>query len=301
MSSLRPFEATARLLNFSHAATELCVTQAAVSKQIGALEAYLGVKLFVRQGRTISLTDDGERFYQAVSMGLSYISETATQLKRHDSVQRVSIAMRLAFASQFMASELPSLQSELPNIDLNIVTTEQNPYSLLGSTDMAIVLGHEPQPNLQADFLFAEEVFPVCSPLYLERNPSFTSVVDIPDQTLLHLRDTHWRGLSWAPINWTVLARELGCEQEIGDSGYAFDNYALMIQSAISGLGVGVGWYHLVHEQLRLGHLVRPIGTASYSIDRGHYLVMRRTPGKFSHEIEFIRDWLLEKTAFLRA
>ncbi|MEM7294474.1 MAG: LysR substrate-binding domain-containing protein [Pseudomonadota bacterium] len=299
MNALRPFEATARHLNFSRAADELLVTQAAISKQVGLLEDYLGVALFDRHGRTITLTAAGTKFYQAVSMGLSYISETASQLKDSRTEMRISIAMRLAFASQFMASLLPSLQSQLPHLDLNILTTEQNPHSLLGSTDMAIVLGNEPQPHLQADFLFSEEVFPVCSPRYLEQNPDFTTPEAITNQTLLHLRDSHWRGLNWTPINWPVLARELGCSAPISDSGYSFDNYALMIQSAISGVGVGVGWLHLVHEQLELGHLVRPFET-SYKIDRRHYLVVPTERAQQSDDVSFIREWLLDKTAFLR-
>ena len=299
MSTLKPFEATARHLNFSRAADELFVTQAAISKQIRLLEEYLGTRLFIRQGRSVALTDDGEKFHQAVAMGLSYIAETASQLKPSASLQRVSIAMRLAFASQFMASQLPSLQSEFPDLDLNILTTEQNPYSLLDSADMAIVLGHEPQPHLHADFLFSEEVFPVCSPRYLELHPGFTTPDSLAEQNLIHLRDTHWRGLNWTPINWQVLARELGCSETIGEGGYSLDNYALLIQSAISGVGVAVGWLHLVHEQLSLGHLIRPL-KESYLIDRNHYLVMPRESIDNSQEMQYIRQWILDSTAFLR-
>lgn len=299
MSSLKPFEAAARHLSFSKAADELCVTQAAVSKQVNLLEAYLGQKLFNRQGRSVTLTDAGQQFCQAVSMGLSYIADTADQLKSADSGQRVSVAMRLAFATQFMASKLSSLQTQHPDIELNILTTEQNPTSLLDSADMAIVLGHEPQPNIHADFLFSEEVFPVCSAAYLEKHPDFTNPDAIARQQLIHLRDSHWRDLSWGPINWQTLARELGCTNAVKEGGYSLDNYSLLVQSAISGVGVAIGWLHLVHEQLALGHLVRPL-KESFAIDRKHYLLIPNERLQANQEIRLVREWLLEHTAFLR-
>lgn len=299
MSSLKPFEAAARHLSFSKAADELCVTQAAVSKQVNLLEEYLGQRLFNRKGRTVALTDAGQQFSQAVSMGLSYIADTADQLKSAESGRRVSVAMRLAFATQFMASKLSSLQTQHPDIELNILTTEQNPTTLLDSADMAIVLGHEPQPSIHADFLFSEEVFPVCSAAYLEQHPEFTNPDAIARQQLIHLRDSHWRDLSWGPINWQTLAKELGCTKVVKEGGYSLDNYSLLVQSAISGVGVAIGWLHLVHEQLALGHLVRPLNE-SFAIDRKHYLLIPNDRLHASQEIQLVREWLLEHTAFLR-
>lgn len=299
MSSLKPFEAAARHLSFSKAAEELCVTQAAVSKQVHLLEEHLGKKLFIRQGRSVALSDAGLQFCQAVSMGLGYIADTADQLKSTDTDRRVSVAMRLAFATQFMASKLSSLQAQHPDLELNILTTEQNPVKLLDSTDMAIVLGHEPQPDIHADFLFSEEVFPVCSKAYLEQHPGFKRPDDLATQQLIHLRDSHWRELSWGPINWHTLANELGCQQPIKDGGYSLDNYSLLVQSAISGVGVAIGWLHLVHEQLELGHLVRPL-KESFAIDRKHYLLIPKQRLKSSYEIQLVREWLLQHTEFLR-
>ncbi len=232
-------------------------------------------------------------------MGLAYIADTADQLRSAESGKRVSVAMRLAFATQFMASKLSSLQTQHPDVELNILTTEQNPLSLLDSADMAIVLGHEPQPDIHADFLFSEEVFPVCSAAYLVQHPEFNCADALAKQQLIHLRDSHWRELSWGPINWHTLANELGCTKPIKDGGYSLDNYSLLIQSAISGVGVAIGWLHLVHEQLELGHLVRPL-EESFAIDRKHYLLIPKDRLEASQEIKLVREWLLQHTAFLR-
>ncbi len=147
--------------------------------------------------------------------------------------------------------------------------------------------------------MFSEEIFPVCSPEYLKQNPDFTHPDDLQNQSLLHLRDTHWAGLRWKPINWTVLGRELGCSSALQESGYTLDNYNLLVQSAIGGVGVAVGWLHLVHEQLSIKHLVRPL-KESYKIDRNHYLVMPESRVDSTPENQIVRQWILDVTEFLR-
>ena len=94
--------------------------------------------------------------------------------------------MRLAFANRFVAPRLHRLKAALPGVDISIVTTAKNPRTLLDSVDLAVALGEEPQPETTTDFLFSEEVFPVCSPRYLQEHPELRTVQDIPRQALLH-------------------------------------------------------------------------------------------------------------------
>ncbi len=299
MKTLRPFEAAARHLSFTRAADELCVTQAAVSKQVRTLEDYLGVPLFIRTGRTVQLTVAGQALHNAVSLGLTHIAETSAKIRRRQAINRVSLAMRLAFASQFMAPRLGRLKALLPGVDISIVTTEQNPRTLIDSVDIAVVLGAEPQPELEAEFLFSEEIFPVCSPRYLEEHPDLRSVSDIPDQTLLHLDRATWRELGWEPIDWLALLEALGCEREIRGDGLRFDNYELMTSAAVNGLGLAVAWLHLARDQLEQGLLVRPLAE-SYRIDRKHYLVSHRSRAE-EPVIRLLRAWFREETACFRS
>ncbi len=299
LGTLRPFEATARRLSFSKAAEELFVTQAAISKQVRLLEEYLDMRLFLRHGRTVSLTEEGKKFQHAVTMGLAHISEITTALKNDAIVKHVSVAMRLTFATHFIAPQLTSLQKEFPALDIKIITTNRNPCEQISFADMVIALGEISEPSLQTDFLFSEELFPICSPSYLEQNSGFTTIESLSDQTLLHLQDDYWRDLNWRPIDWHVLAEELGCKKEIRESGYIFDNYTALLQSAISGAGVAIGWKHLVCQQLKMGNLIRPV-KETYKINRNHYLVMPRNHNSNSPEVKRVRKWIIDRTVCLR-
>ena len=298
MSSLRPFEAAARLLSFSRAADEINVTQAAVSKQIRALETSLGQKLFLRKGQKVELTINGQILHQAVSHGLSHISRATAQISRDSRLNRISIAMRLPFASQFMASRLSKLRNAFPDLDFNIVATERNPFFLLDSVEMAVVLGFEPQPGLLADYLLTEEIFPVCSPGYVRRHPELRTIQDIPDQKLLHLDAEHWRDLDWDPVDWPVFGREMGIDREIGTSGPSFNNHELLLSAAVSGLGLAIGWRHLSRDLLEEGHLVRPLRD-SYRIDRKHFLITHAIHANDSM-MQDMRAWFVAETACFR-
>lgn len=299
LSTLYPFEATARCLSFSKAAEDLFVTQAAISKQVRLLEEYLGVRLFLRHGRTVSLTEDGKKLHYAVTLGLNHIVEATTTLKNDASVNHVSIAMRLSFATHYIAPQLVSLQKKFPELHISIISTNHNPYEQITNADMAIVLGEISEPSLQTDFLFSEELFPVCSPAYLERNSKFTTLDCLADQTMLHLQDDHWKDLTWRPIDWHMLAKELGCKKPIREGGHIFNNYDALIQSAISGAGVAMGWKHLVHQSLKTGSLIRPI-KESYKIDRNHYLVVPHGRDNNRPEVREVRQWIIGITACLR-
>ena len=105
--------------------------------------------------------------------------------------------------------------------------------------------------------------------------------------------------MNWYPISWPILASELGFKGQLKPGGYTFDDFTLMIQSVISGGGVAVGWWHLTYEQLALGHLVRPLEEV-FTIDRRHYLVVRDSHLQRNIDVQRVRAWLLERTAFLR-
>ena len=298
MSSLRPFEAAARQLSFSKAADEIGVTQAAVSKQVRALEQFMGRKLFIRKGRNVELTNQGQALYQAVSLGLSHIARATSQIRKRARSNVVSIAMRLPFASQFMAPRLVRLRAEFPNIDFNTVSTERNPFYLMESVDMAVVLGFEPQPGLVADYLLTEEIFPVCSPGYLQRHPELRTVQEIPDQDLIHLSADHWRDLTWEPADWPVVARALGVKRDVDLIGPTFNNFEMLVTAAVSGLGLAISWQHLCKDHLDQGHLVRPVKD-SYQIDRKHYLVTHSSNSD-DKIIRQLREWFVAETGCFR-
>lgn len=294
MSALRPFEAAARHENFSAAAEELFVTQAAISKQIRLLEDHLGVSLFTRRGKNLELTAAGRDLHHAVAQGLNQIAGGSDRLRRESRSNRVTIAMRLPFANQFMVPRLGRLLSDFPEVDFNFQTTEGNPTSLLEYVDFAVVLGHEPQPNILADLLIVEEIAPVCSPGFLARHPGLKTAQDIPDLDLLHLDAGHWRDLPWAQTDWPVVLNQFGVSVEKELRGPSFNNFEMLISAATSGLGLAIGWEHLVEHLIDQGDLIYPIQD-KFRIGRQHHLLSREAQAQ-RPLFQALRTWLLEET-----
>lgn len=299
MSALRPFEAAARYENFSAAAEELFVTQAAISKQIRLLEDHLGVTLFTRRGKNLELTAAGRDLHHAVAQGLNQIAGGSDRLRRESRSNRVTIAMRLPFANQFMAPRLGKLLRDFPEVEFNFQTTEGNPTNLLNYVDFAVVLGHEPQPHILADLLIIEEIAPVCSPDYLAGHPELKTAQDIPNHDLLHLDAGHWRDLPWSQTDWPVVLNQFGVLVEKELSGPSFNNFEMLISAATSGLGIAVGWQHLVKDLIEQGKLIYPVED-KYMIGRQHYLLSRESQAQ-RPMFKALRSWLLEETKPFRA
>lgn len=295
LSTLRPFEASARYENFTEAAAELCVTPAAVSKQIRVLEEYLGVPVFTRNGRNLTLTAAGRDLYHMISKGLTQIANGASQLRRDKRENRIAIAMRTSFANHFLSRRLVDLFSNFPDIEFKFQTTERNPALLMNSVDLAIALGHEPQPHVVADHLITEVIAPVCSPQFLEARPSLSSISDLPDQTLLHLGNDAWQTLNWEPADWPAYFSHFGIPHDTSPAGPVFNNYEMLINAASSGLGVAIAWHCLVDNFIKDGRLTYPV-EKTYSIGRCYYLLCRKEQA--NHEVfARLRDWFLDQTA----
>ena len=160
--------------------------------------------------------------------------------------------------------------------------------------DFAVVLGHEPQPHIRADLLIIEEIAPVCSPEFLNNHPDLRTAQDIPRQNLLHLDAGHWRDLPWSQADWPVVLNHFGVSVEKELSGPSFNNFEMLISAATSGLGIAIGWDHLVENLISQGELVYPI-EEKYKIGRQHYLLSREAQSK-RPLFQALRAWLLDET-----
>lgn len=298
MSSLRPFEAAARHENFTLAAEELFVTQAAVSKQIRILEEHLGVALFIRNGRNLELTAAGRDLHHTIAKGLDQIAGGSDRLRRENRRNRVTIAMRLPFANQFMSSRLPRLVGAFPDVEFNFQATAGNPADLMDIADLAIVLGNEPQPYITADHLITEEIAPVCSPGYLEQHPQLRSAADLPHCDLLHLDAGHWRDLAWSQADWPVVLNQFGVPAEEDLPGPSFNSFEMLINAAVADMGIAIGWHYLVDHLIKDGRLIFPVEDR-YLIGRRHYLLSREAQ---AHRPLFqaLRTWFLDETRSFR-
>jgi LysR family glycine cleavage system transcriptional activator len=291
LSALRAFEAAARHENFTRGGEELLLTQSAISRHVRTLEEHLGVKLFERQNRAVKLTSDGRRLMEAVSMSLSHMSMVTQEIRQQRESGKLTVGMLTSQASLYMMPRMSAFRREHPDLDVHIVSLERNPDPMVDDFDVSIVVGHQGDPSFRSDLLFLEEAYPVCSPEYLELNGPMSGPADLLKQPLLHLDDSTWIGYPWpTPINWRAWLSNFDVDLPLPPHGLTFTSYLMVVQAALRGLGVAVGWQHVVSDLIQEGSLVRPIPEIC-RWERGHFLVVpANRVGR--PDVEAFCDWL---------
>ncbi|MFJ4376013.1 choline sulfate utilization transcriptional regulator [Pseudomonas japonica] len=283
---LRVFEAAARHHSFTAAAVELGTTQPAVSQQIKRLEEQLGARLFDRIYRGIELTEAGVLLYEQVHVGMLALDDGVSQVAGRGQHEVLRVATDFAFAAYWLMPRLQRFHQANPRVDVSLVTSERSHAMLRPDIDVAVLFGDGRFRQGEAQWLFDEEVFPVCSPRLLGERP-----LPLDPQSLAHLPLLHLRGESasrW--FDWNGVFRELGLASPPASAPLRFDNYTLLIQAAIAGQGVAIGWRYLVDALLDQGLLCRPIEPSIRST-KGYYVV--RPPRKRRNVlIERFVEWL---------
>ncbi len=286
-TALFAFESVARNKSFKQCALELNVTQPAVSYQIKQLEAHLGTKVFERQGRAISLTPSGEQLYAAVSHGFKAIQDAIIQIRRKSNDHMVTLCLSTALASHVLLPRLPSFRVENPDIDLNlkIVDRDVDPHSEFAN--LTVRLGHGSWGGMESWKLFDEVVYPVCSRDYLETHGPFTSLEALSRSDLLHLEEPYRERISWQ--EWF---ENLGCPPVTIEKRLQFSDHQLVLEAAIGGQGVALGWWHIADFLVERGLLVRPV-EARLTTDQAFYVVSSRQDLPLPDPVKRTKDWIL--------
>ncbi|OLS64148.1 choline sulfate utilization transcriptional regulator [Pseudomonas putida] len=290
---LRVFEVAARLRSFTAAAVELGTTQPAVSQQIKRLEEQLGARLFDRIYRGIELTEAGVLLYEQVHMGMLTIDEGVAQVVGRDQHEVLRVATDFAFAAYWLMPRLQRFHQANPHVDVSLVTSERSHAMLRPDIDVAVLFGDGRFRQGESTWLFDEEVFPVCSPRLLGGK-----ALPLAPDALLKLPLLHLRGESasrW--FDWNGVFRELELPGPPNPGHLRFDNYTLLIQAAIGGQGVAIGWRYLVDALLDQGLLCRPLN-ASIRSENGYYVV-RPLRKRRSTLVERFVEWLGEEQSRL--
>jgi LysR family glycine cleavage system transcriptional activator len=266
LNGLRAFEAAARHLSFTNAATELNVTQTAISHQIRRLEEELGIRLFVRQNRALALTPQARDYLPGVRAAFNDLRLATDRLLRKDNEHVLTVSTLASLAAKWLLPRLSSFQEAYPGIDVRITTSTALVDSRSGDVDAAIRYGRGHWPGLRADWLTADELFPVCSPALLAGNRLLRCPQDLAHHTLLHSSggyDDDWR-------LWLTAA---GLPTDISKQpGLTFDLILMTIQAAIDGIGLAMGRTSYVEADIAKGSLVVPF-KITLPADAGFYLV----------------------------
>jgi len=287
LNGLRAFEAAARHLSFTRAASELNVTQTAISHQIKRLEDELGIRLFVRQNRSLALTPQARDYLPLVRAAFDDLRMATERLTRRDNAKVLTVSTIASLAAKWLLPRLTTFQEAHPGIDVRITTSTGLVDFRKDDVDAAIRYGRGHWPGVRAEWLMADELFPVCSPALLQGDKPLRCPEDLAHHTLLQASggyDDDWR-------LWLTAA---GLPVEMSRQGrLSFDLSLMTVQAAIDGLGVAIGRTAYVQDDIAKGRLVVPFKMA-LPTDAGFYLV---TPEGRSDQpkLKAFRQWL--KTA----
>ncbi|SAL37947.1 LysR family transcriptional regulator [Caballeronia arvi] len=288
LTSLMFFEAAARTLNFTRAAEELHVSQAAVSKQIRQLEEGLGFALFERVGRRVQLSARGTQLHRKVSAAFNYLADAVDELSVKRSASMVTLAANTAISHFWLSEVMKDFRDRNPSFAAGIrtITSDQPSDVFDDSVDLAVVYDPGQRIDWTAELLFEEEIFPVASPAYIARHPL---AGDGPEALLSQVLLEYERlQPNW--INWSIWFKSLGIEPNRVKATEYGNNYIVLVDAATRGRGVTLGTRHLLDAEIRSGRLAR-LSSLSVRPGRGYFL-MRNDLRPLSPEVEQLHSWI---------
>jgi LysR family transcriptional regulator, glycine cleavage system transcriptional activator len=284
LEGFRFFEAAARHLSFTKAAAELCVTHGAVSQRIKSMERELKAKLFLRDGRNMLLTATGSELYRRVRIALNEI-DRAVELVRNGRIERpLTVSAIPAFATRWLIPRLSAFNRLHPDVLVNIRASLALADFDRDGVDIAIRFGAGVWPDMKADKLFDDELFPVCAPNF--RAGKFPST---PAQ-LLNLPLLHDERQPWS-----IWFSALGSSAEPTIDGPTYGDGNLLLEAAAAGHGIALARGSFVEQDLAAGRLIR-LFDFSAKTRYSHYLVypaherLRRT-------VDLFRQWILDEAS----
>src|SRR5438105_4681174 len=288
LNGLRAFEAAARHLSFTNAAAELNVTQTAISHQIRRLEEELGIRLFIRQNRALALTAEAKEYLPGIRAAFNDLRLATDRLLRKDNDHVLTVSTLASLAAKWLLPRLSAFQEAHPGIDVRITTSTSLIDFQRDNVDAAIRYGRGQWQGVRADWLMADELFPVCRPALVNGNKPLLCPQDLKDHVLLHTSNTN-------SDDWRLWLTAAGLPTDISKQpGVTFDLMFMTIQAAIDGIGVAMGRTSYVQDDITKGRLVVPF-TIALPADAGFYLVApegRRDAPKLTA----FRDWMIAAT-----
>jgi LysR family glycine cleavage system transcriptional activator len=290
LSAIRAFEAAGRHENFSRAAEELGMTQAAISYQIRQLEDRVGRPLFVREKGRVRLSDSGRRLLPALTAGLAGIADAFAAVREDDN-DVLEINAAVSFGGTWLSSRIGRFQLRYPDLAVRISISNELVDFNRGTVDAALRAGHGRWDGLRADFLFRQHFTPICTPEFLEAN-----AIEQPEDLLrverLAPNDSLWAG-------WFA---KVGIDTPPPRQGVVLDSQLQEATAIQNGFGVAMMTPLYWRAELDSGRLVQPFETLYVPGMRGfgpgwanaQWLV--HPDGRVGvRKIERFREWIHEE------
>jgi DNA-binding transcriptional LysR family regulator len=280
------FESAGRRLSFTRAAEELGVSQPAVSHAIKNLERQLGVRLFDRQHRGVTLSRAGKTFFHQVSTSLDDIYRAADALKHSYNRNDVTLSVSTAFATHWLMPRIARFKQDYPSINLRCLTTETDTEFSQEDIDLRIPLGGGDWPGYERWHFTEESVIAVCSESYLRQAGRIERPADLLDHSLLHLEASYTQRQDWE--GWL---KHYDLKVKTGGEQFSFNDYSVVLQAALEGQGIALGWLHIVEPLLTQGRLVQVLPEVRTTNNAFYILAPKNNP--LSHAAECLRNWLI--------
>ena len=277
LSSLRGFEAAARLGSFHKAADELNLTQSAISQQIRNLEAYLEQPLFFRSGRSVALTDAGQDLLSTTQSMLQQLAVGIRRLGQYQKPNQLVLNTTPAFARHWLLPRLGDFRARHPEVDLWIFSTDEVPDMTSQTIDLAVRDDISSQAECSFKVLHTDRLYPACHP----------SVLALPaeQRTTLHGE----REMDWS--HWAV---EAGLDLGQRDQGLNFSDPGLLLDAACSGLGIALV-SQLLSRQARVDGTLQPM--VDQTIRGPNWALLNHRDSENMPMARSFTEWLLSDLA----
>lgn len=281
LSAVRVFEAAARHLNFTRAAEELAMTQAAVSYQVRMIEDRLGTALFVRTGRRVSLSPAGQRLAPQVSAAFDLLDEAFDKVREAESGV-LTITAAPGVGTSWLGPRLARFQIAKPDIAVRLLASNELVDFAREEVDVGIRIGHGQWPGLRAIEMFPAEFTPMCSPAFLERKGPLTDATQLIDVVRMNSDDVWWR--SWF--------REVGVElpDDFGRRSIHVDSQVMEGMAALAGEGIAMLTPRFWPFELATGRLVQIFPHVGRG---GSFWLVYPEHRHGSPKVKAFREWLM--------
>jgi DNA-binding transcriptional LysR family regulator len=278
-NALFVFEAAARCGSFTRAAEELYVSQPAVSRMLARMEDHIGVLLFERTRGSVVLTESGRILYREIAEGFGGIERAIREIKTLSSgLETVELSVSTAFTTHWLMPRMHLFQAEFPNVSLRFGLIPGRIRGSLGDADLGMRLRHHSEGGSDSIALMRETLLPVCNPDYLKRS-------DTPD-TLIVLDDVE--------LGWQHQFASFAQGRRCVSNTLRFNDYGIVLQAALLGRGIALGWLNVVSHWLTQGALA-PVGDDMITTERSCFLVHpEHTPMR--PVVARIRDWIIAES-----
>ena len=285
------FESAGSAESFSEAARDLNLSETAVSRKIKLLEQHYDQPLFVRGRRSVTLTLQGQQLLEQVRPLLIQLVEISRDQLGPEARQAISLAATNSVSSLWLMPRLRQFKRLNHNIKIELFSSDDDKDCMAETNDLVILRGEGEWPGFRSKKLFGETVFPVCAPDYLQTDQTPMRPEKLTAYSLIDVASSHTEWMTWR--EWLRASGNVRVEPRRSAS---FNTYPLAIQAAVDGVGIALGWGHLVDPLLKSGQLIRPLGDLQVRTKSGYYLLVPRRQ-KSTPERRVVEKWLLEASA----